>query len=94
MKFTDDVNLKEVCTSASPPLPQIAGDACSYVGLDVVSLCSEAAMQQTCEKMVIIDLDKDMIHAEVLDSLGVAMENFHFALCVSNPPAHGHLEQH
>jgi hypothetical protein len=34
-------------------------------------------MQQICEKMDMIDLDEDTINAEVLDSLGVTMDNFH-----------------
>ena len=44
-------------------------------------------MQQIREKMDLIDLDEDSIDAEVLDSLGVTMENFRFALGVSNPSA-------
>jgi transitional endoplasmic reticulum ATPase len=32
-------------------------------------------MQQIREKMDLIDLDEEMINAEVVDSLGVAMEN-------------------
>jgi transitional endoplasmic reticulum ATPase len=37
--------------------------------------------------MDLIDLDEDTIDAEVLDSLGVTMDNFRFALGVSNPSA-------
>jgi len=37
--------------------------------------------------MDLIDLDEDTIDAEVLDSLGVTMENFRFALGASNPSA-------
>lgn len=66
---------------------QIAADTHGYVGSDVASLCSEAAMQQIREKMDLIDLDEDTIDAEVLDSLGVTMDNFRFALGVSNPSA-------
>ncbi|KAI6006673.1 P-loop containing nucleoside triphosphate hydrolase protein [Pisolithus orientalis] len=62
MKLADDVDLE-----------QIAADTHGYVGSDIASLCSEAAMQQ--------------IHAEVLDSLGVTMDNFRFALGTSNPSA-------
>jgi transitional endoplasmic reticulum ATPase len=42
-------------------------------------------MQQIHEKMDLIDLDKDIINVEVLDSLGITMENFRFALGTSNP---------
>jgi len=44
-------------------------------------------MQQIREKMDLIDLDEDTIEAEVLDSLGVTMDNFRFALGTSNPSA-------
>jgi len=76
MKMSDDVDLEK-----------IAGETHGYVGSDVASLCSEAAMQQIREKMDLIDLDEDTIDAEVLDALGVTMENFRFALGVSNPSA-------
>ncbi|GAA95447.1 hypothetical protein E5Q_02101 [Mixia osmundae IAM 14324] len=76
MKLTDDVDLEK-----------IASETHGYVGSDVASLCSEAAMQQIREKMDLIDLDEDTIDAEVLDSLGVTMDNFRFALGVSNPSA-------
>ncbi|KAG5518608.1 hypothetical protein PMAC_003006 [Pneumocystis sp. 'macacae'] len=76
MKLGDDVDLQ-----------QIASETHGYVGSDIASLCSEAAMQQIREKMDLIDLEEDTIDAEVLDSLGVTMENFRFALSVSNPSA-------
>jgi len=76
MKLSDDVDLE-----------QIAADTHGYVGADMASLCSEAAMQQIREKMDLIDLDEDTIDAEVLDSLGVTQENFRFALGVNNPSA-------
>ena len=57
-------------------LLQITADTHGYISSDVASLCSEAAMQQICKKMNLIDLDEDTIDAEVLDSLGVTMENF------------------
>ena len=76
MKLAEDVDLES-----------IAAETHGYVGSDVASLCSEAAMQQIREKMDLIDLDEDTIDAEVLDSLGVTMENFRFALGVSNPSA-------
>ncbi|KAI4736816.1 AAA ATPase, partial [Aureobasidium sp. EXF-12298] len=74
MKLGDEVDLES-----------IAAETHGYVGSDIAALCSEAAMQQIREKMDLIDLDEDTIDAEVLDSLGVTMENFRFALGVSNP---------
>ncbi|KAI9313985.1 putative CDC48-microsomal protein of CDC48/PAS1/SEC18 family of ATPase [Dichotomocladium elegans] len=76
MKLDDDVDLE-----------QIASETHGYVGADMASLCSEAAMQQIREKMDLIDLEEETIDAEVLDSLAVSMENFRYALGVSNPSA-------
>lgn len=76
MKLADDVDLE-----------YIASETHGYVGADIASLCSEAAMQQIREKMDLIDLDEEEIDAEVLDSLGVTMDNFRFALGNSNPSA-------
>jgi transitional endoplasmic reticulum ATPase len=42
-------------------------------------------MQQIGKTTVLIGLDEDAINAEVLDSLGVTMEDFRFALGCLNP---------
>ncbi|KAI9007944.1 transitional endoplasmic reticulum ATPase [Phycomyces nitens] len=76
MKLDDDVDLE-----------QIASETHGYVGADMASLCSEAAMQQIREKMDLIDLEEETIDTEVLDSLAVTMENFRYALGVNNPSA-------
>ncbi|CAH7689977.1 hypothetical protein PPACK8108_LOCUS25175 [Phakopsora pachyrhizi] len=76
MKLADDVDLDK-----------IAADTHGYVGSDAASLCSEASMQQIKEKMKLINLDKDTINTDVLDSLGVTMDYFCFALGTSNPSA-------
>ncbi|CAO3599891.1 unnamed protein product [Absidia cylindrospora] len=76
MKLDDDVDLE-----------QIASETHGFVGADMASLCSEAAMQQIREKMDLIDLEEETIDAEVLDSLAVTMENFRYSLGVSNPSA-------
>ncbi|KAJ6557097.1 P-loop containing nucleoside triphosphate hydrolase protein, partial [Mycena sp. CBHHK59/15] len=52
MKLAEDVDLE-----------QIAADTHRYVGSDVASLCSEAAMQQIQKKIDVIDLDEDTIDA-------------------------------
>ncbi|KAI8823782.1 P-loop containing nucleoside triphosphate hydrolase protein [Fimicolochytrium jonesii] len=76
MKLGDDVDLE-----------QIASETHGYVGADMASLCSEAAIQQIREKMDLIDLEEETIDAEVLDSLAVTMDNFRYALGISNPSA-------
>ncbi|XP_031567979.1 transitional endoplasmic reticulum ATPase [Actinia tenebrosa] len=76
MKLADDVDLE-----------QIAAETHGYVGSDVASLCSEAALQQIREKMDLIDLEDETIDAEVLDSLAVTMDDFRYSMGVSNPSA-------
>ena len=76
MKLADDVDLEA-----------IAAETHGFVGADIASLCSEAAMQQIREKMDLIDLEEETIDADVLNSLGVTQENFRFALGNSNPSA-------
>jgi len=39
-----------------------------YVGSDVASLYSEAAMQQICKKMYLIDLDKDTLSLLMMEN--------------------------
>ncbi|CAH7682044.1 hypothetical protein PPACK8108_LOCUS14739 [Phakopsora pachyrhizi] len=60
MKLADDVDLDK-----------IEADTHGYVGSNAASLCSEASMQQIREKMKLINLDKDTIKTDVLDSLGI-----------------------
>jgi len=76
MKLDDEVDLE-----------QVAAETHGYVGSDMASLCSEAALQQIREKMDLIDLEDDTIDAEVLNSLAVSMENFRFAMGTTNPSA-------
>lgn len=76
MKLADDVDLE-----------QIANETHGFVGADLASLCSEAALQQIREKMDLIDLEEENIDAEVLGSLAVSHENFRWALKQSNPSA-------
>ncbi|GMT18459.1 hypothetical protein PFISCL1PPCAC_9756, partial [Pristionchus fissidentatus] len=76
MKLGEDVDLE-----------QVANECHGYVGADLASLCSEAALQQIREKMKLIDLEDDTIDAEVLNSLAVSMENFRFAMGKSSPSA-------
>jgi len=68
MKLKDDVDLAA-----------IAKDTHGFVGSDIASLCSEAALQCIREKMDLIDLDEDVIDQEVLDSLAITQEHFKYA---------------
>merc|ERR1712203_979837 len=76
MRLADDLNLEIV-----------AAETHGHVGADLAAVCSEAALQQSREKMDLIDLEDETIDAEVLNSLAVTMENFRFAMGKSTPSA-------
>jgi len=74
MKLAPDVDLESVANGTH-----------GFVGSDLNSLCTEAAMQCVREKMDIIDIDSDTIDAEVLESMAVTNDHFIFAQGKSNP---------
>jgi len=74
MKLSEDVDLAAVAKSTH-----------GFVGSDLSSLCTEAALQCIREKMDCIDIDDDNIDAEVLDSMAVTNEHFKFAQGTANP---------
>ena len=74
MKLAPDVDLESVANGTH-----------GFVGSDLNSLCTEAAMQCVREKMDIIDIDSDTIDAEVLESMAVTNDHFKFAQGKSNP---------
>ena len=76
MHLADDVDLV-----------QIGNETPGYVGADLASLCSEAALQQICEKMNVTDLQNNTINVEILNVLVVTKESFRFALNQSKPSA-------
>lgn len=69
MKLHKDVNLEK-----------ISNETHGFVGSDIASLCSEAALQQIREKLPYIDLDSDKIDADILASLEVTKENFEYGV--------------
>lgn len=74
MKLADDVE---------PEL--IAKQTHGFVGADIASLCTEAAMQCIREKMDLIDIDGDSIDAEILDAMAVDQTHFKIAMGAANP---------
>jgi transitional endoplasmic reticulum ATPase len=74
MKLADDVDTE-----------LIAKQTHGFVGADIASLCTEAAMQCIREKMDLIDIDEELIDAAILDSMAVTQEHFKIALGTANP---------
>ncbi len=66
-----------------PQFHQVAAETHGYVGSDMASLCSEAALQQIREKMDLIDLEDETIDAEVLNSLAVTMDDFRVRIYIT-----------
>jgi transitional endoplasmic reticulum ATPase len=74
MKLAEDVNLEKVAE-------QIHG----FVGADIAQLCSEAALQCIREQMDVIDIEDEVIDAEILAAMAVSQEHFNGALKMVNP---------
>lgn len=74
MKLAEDVDLES-----------IAHDTHGFVGADLASLCTEAAMLCIREKLDIIDLEDETIDASILESMKVTMDHFRTALKNANP---------
>jgi len=74
MKLSEDVDLEV-----------IANETHGFVGSDIASLCSEAALQQIREKLPLIDLDRQEIDVNILSSLAVTKSNFDYAVQKSEP---------
>ncbi len=74
MKLDDDIDLE-----------QMAKQTHGFVGADIAALCTESAMQCIREKMDLIDIESDILDAEILNEMAVSHEHFKFALGTSNP---------
>merc|ERR1740129_1257822 len=74
MKLAPDVKLGD-----------IASNTHGFVGADLAQLCTEAALTCIREKMDLIDLEEETIHAEILDSMSVSKEHFTSAMGRCSP---------
>jgi len=74
MKLAEDVDLERVAE-------QIHG----FVGADIAQLCTEAALACIREQMDIIDVDDDVIDAEILSAMAVNQQHFTDSLKIVNP---------
>lgn len=79
------IHTKNMKLAEGVDLEDVAKNTHGFVGSDLQSLCTEAAMQCVREKLDIIDIDADTIDAEILDSMAVNNDHFKFALGKANP---------
>ena len=68
-------------------LEALAQDTHGYVGADLASLCTEAAMQCIRQRADEIDIEEDTIDAAILDAMYVTMDDFKYGITVANPSA-------
>lgn len=81
------IHTKNMPLSDDVDLERVGKDTHGFVGSDLASLCSEAAMQCIREKLDIIDIENDTIDVEILNSLTVTMDHLKFAMEVTKPSA-------
>jgi len=74
MKLHEDVDMQ-----------RIADNTHGFVGADMKALCTEAALGCIREQMDIIDVEEEVIDAEVLDAMSVRQAHFDDALKLCNP---------
>lgn len=79
------IHTKNMKLSLDVDLESVANETHGFVGSDIASLCSEAALQQIREKLPLIDLENDTIDAEVLASLEITKDDFEFAVNNTDP---------
>lgn len=79
------IHTKNMKLHENVDLEEIAALIHGFVGADIAQLCTEAALQCIREQMDIIDLEDEVIDAEILNSLAVTQEHFHAAMKHVNP---------
>merc|ERR1711981_281701 len=65
MKLNEEVDLEKVAEATH-----------GYVGADLAQLCTEAALNCIREQLEFIDIEDEVIDAEILDAM--AVQQFHF----------------
>uniref|UniRef100_A0A7S2TSP1 Cell division cycle protein 48 n=1 Tax=Lotharella oceanica TaxID=641309 RepID=A0A7S2TSP1_9EUKA len=66
-------------------LEKIASETHGFVGADLAQLCTEAALQCIRDQMEFIDIEDEVIDAEVLAGMQVTMDHFREAMKNCNP---------
>lgn len=74
MKLHEDVDLESVAEQTH-----------GFVGADLAQLCTESALNCIREQMDIIDIEDEVIDAEILDAMAVRQSHFEDALQTVNP---------
>lgn len=79
------IHTKNMALDENVDLKAIAHEIHGFVGSDIASLCSEAALQQIREKLPSIDLDSEKLDVKIINSLKVNRANFDYAIQNTDP---------
>lgn len=79
------IHTRNMSLAEDVDLEKVANETHGFVGSDIASLCSEAAMQQIRRKMPKIDIESDKVDAEILSSLKVTTDDFAYAVDNTDP---------
>ncbi|KRH93535.1 AAA+-type ATPase [Pseudoloma neurophilia] len=74
------IHTKNMCLDEHVDLEKVAENTHGFVGSDIASLCSEAAMQQIRRKIPKIDIESEKIDVKILESLKVNEKDFQYAV--------------
>lgn len=80
-----NIHTKNMRLDPNINIQQISQQTHGFVGADLAQLCSEAALQCIREQMEFIDIDDDVIDAELLASMSVSQDHFTTAMKMVNP---------
>lgn len=79
------IHTKNMCLDPEVDLEKVAEQTHGFVGSDIASLCSEAAMQQIRRKIPKIDIECEKLDVELLESLMVNKDDFQYACDNTDP---------
>lgn len=79
------IHTKNMCLAENVDLEKVAESTHGFVGSDIASLCSEAAMQQIRRKIPEIDIESEKLDAKILESLKVTTDDFAYAVDHTDP---------
>jgi transitional endoplasmic reticulum ATPase len=79
------VHTKNMKLDSDVDLELVASQTHGFVGADLAQLCTEAALGCIREQMDVIDIEEEVIDAEILAGMAVTQNHFTDALKLSNP---------
>jgi len=79
------IHTKNMKLGADVDLEQVAAATHGFVGADLAQLCTEAALNCIREQLEFIDIEEEVIDAEILDAMSVQQFHFTDAMKIVSP---------